>query len=1017
MALSEAIKVFGPPEPAAGTRVIERIGVNALTEPRIGAIAMFMVAKRGPSGIPIPVSNRQEYDRIFGDPGDPRYHLFTDSAHMGPDAIDGFFATSGGSGKIFVTRLDLEGKGKRAEAVLKNRFGVDVLRIRAANEGRWGGCEAHIPSSAIIVATSRTFTVAVPGIESNEFIGAYASFSSGSGKKYAIVANTESDPQSGEVIFTVGAQFDLLADGINGPIALRGTSNYARRRDLTGTITFPTEINLTGTLTVPADGRTITGNGTLFTRELTIGANLYYLGEARSVESISSDTTLTVDEPFTSNGTNVTAQRDNRTVNGNGTLFTTETTVGDILYVRANGIEYGRTVSAIASPTSLTLDSGFPVPLPAGTTLRSENLWVQGGADSDFAADVRIGDAIIDPNRRGDVAKVIEIDATGRRFRIDAPFSADFSNAQLVKQSQEVQIDLMPSRQGEGLSVEVGLGTKNPQTHFSLTIRFNKSVVLNFPDCSLDPNDEAGLFVDTLVNDSNIAYRSGATNYQTWVTVESLWGSTYTTAPTNDVRPFNGAGIALEVTPRRIYVADDFNFTNLLNAPLYLSPYRDAGGAYRYVRESVRVKGAQAPVSIEGTISSTGVNITGTATNFLNIFKRGDYLYDPGSKTARKVRSVISNTQLTVETVFPRDIPALTQAKKAGYLQVDQGMDLTTRIKAGSPYVMAFPEYLRGGYDGDLGKVQPYHFTKFLNPDVNYLEKAVWGRNLGLVRMACPGVSSVTVQRAGVEYASQKAFEFRAEVPSYYNSSAAIEAFVEELGRSDFVMIASHGYAYVANPFGIGDRMVPTSGDIMGLESYRATLHGGWHYPTAGMNARLNRFTRLAWEIDPHGEADLNAIGVQPIKRLGGAPVIFGARVPSVNSIYTHSPIRRTQSHYVRFFLEAREILENLFRPNQPDVAERLILILEGFARSEFNKGVYNNYLTFDQAIHVSAITPQAPGQGAGESAARDVAIAMVNGQLHIYYSYFPAGYLERLYLNVGPEIATANYAQSFTAI
>lgn len=1011
MALSEAIKVFGSPEPAPGARIIERIGVNALTEPRLGAIAVFMVAKRGPSGIPIPVSNRQEYDRIFGDPGDPRWHLFTDSAHMGPDAIDGFFSASGGAGKVFVTRLDLEGKGKRSEVTLKNRFGFDVLRVRAANEGRWGGCEAHIPLSAIIVATSRTFTVAVPGIESNEFIGAYASFSSGSGKKYAIVANTTSDPQSGEVIFTVGAQFDLLADGINGPIALRGTSSYSSRRDLTGTIAFPTERNLTGTITIPADGRTITGSGTLFGSELKVGANIYYLGEARTVESISSDTTLTIDEPFTTDGANVTAQRDNLTITGNGTAFTTEVAVGETLYVRANGTEYARKVAAIASATQLTLDSGFPVPLPAGTTARTRNLWVQGSTDSDFAADARIGDAIIDPNRRGEVAKIVEVDATARRFRIDDPFTGDFANAQLVKQSQEVKIDLMPSRQGEGLSVEVGMGTKNPQTHFSLKIRFNKSVVLDFPDCSLDPNDEAGLFVETLVNDSNIAYRMGATNYQTWVTVESLWSSTYTTAPTNDVRPFNGAGTVLEVTQRRIYIADEFDFTNILNSPLYLSPYR-------YPRESVRVKGAQPSVPLQGTISSTGTAITGTGTNFLDSLKRGDYLYDPGTKSVRKIRSIISNTQLTVETVFPRDLPALTQAKKAGYLQVDQGMDLTNRIRAGEQYIVAFPDYLRGGYDGDLGKVQPYHFTKYLNADNNYLEKAVWGRNLGLVRMACPGVSSTTVQRAGIEYASQKAFEFRVEIPSHYNSPAVIETFInEEIGRSDFAMVASHGYAYIANPFGIGERMVPTSGDIMGLESYRATLHGGWHYPTAGVNSRLNRFTKLAWQVDPHGEADLNAIGVQAIKYLAGAPVIFGARVPAINSIYTHSTIRRTQSHYVRYFLEAREILENLFRPNQPDVAERLILMLEGFARSEFNKGVYNNYLTFDQAIHVSAITPQAPGQGAGESAARDVAIAMVNGQLHIYYSYFPAGYLERLYLNIGPEIATANYAQAFTAI
>jgi len=1006
MTLSEAIKIFGAPEPAPGVRIIERVGVNALTEPRLGAIALFMVAKRGPSGIPIPVGSRQEYDNIFGDPGDPRWHLFTNSAHMGPDAVEGFFAMAGGSGQIWVTRLDLEGKGKAAEITLKNRTGIDVLRIKAANEGRWGGSEIHIPSSAVIVATSRTFTIAAPGIESNQFISAYASFSSGSGKKYVIVANTASNELSGEVIFTIGSQFDLLADGINGPIALSGTATYTRTRTLTGTIAFPTEVNLTGTVTIRAEDLTITGVGTVFSDELEVGQNIYYLGEARTIESISSNTTLTIDEPFTSDGVNVNVQRDNLAVTGTGTLFTTEVAVGDSIFVRFNGQDYERTVAAIASPTALTLDSGFPVAIPVGSQATTENFWVTGSANSDFAADLRIGDSIIDPNRRGEIAKVVEIDAVGDRFRIDEAFSADFTNAQLIKQSQEVAIDLVP-RVGEGLSVEVGMGVKNPNTHFSLKVRFNKSIVLEFQDCSLDPGDEQGLFVDSLINDSNVAYRSGATNYQTWVTAESLWSSAYTTAPTNDVRPCNGAGIALEVTSRRIYIADEFDVAAAINAPLYTDPYR-------YPRELVRVRGAQPAVTLEGTISSTGVTVTGTGTNFQAVFKRGDYLYEPNSKQVRKIRAVVSNTVLTLETVFPTDIPALTKGIKAGYLQVDQGVDLTLKMKAGSYYMVSFPEYLQGGYDGDLGNIQPYHFTKFLNPDYNYLEKAVFGRNLGLVRMACPGISDVTVQRAGLEYASQRAFEFRLEVPSYYNSPAVIETFVnEDIGRSDFGMIASHGYAFVANPFGTGDRMVPTSGDIMGLESYYTSLHNGYHYPASGVNARLTRFNRLSWDVDPYGESVLNAAGVQTIKKLQGVSVIWGARVPAVNSVYTHSTVRRTQSHYVRLFLEARQILETLFRPNQPNLAQHIILILRNFASEEYRKGVYNNYLSFDESVQIVAQNPNNTNNSSGQNDARDVAVSIINGKLHIFYSYVPAGYLERLYVNVGPDILVATYGQT----
>ena len=62
---TEAIKIFGPPLGAAGVRVIERIGTNRLNGPNFGAIALIAPLKRGPSGVPIPVTSREQYDRIL----------------------------------------------------------------------------------------------------------------------------------------------------------------------------------------------------------------------------------------------------------------------------------------------------------------------------------------------------------------------------------------------------------------------------------------------------------------------------------------------------------------------------------------------------------------------------------------------------------------------------------------------------------------------------------------------------------------------------------------------------------------------------------------------------------------------------------------------------------------------------------------------------------------------------------------------------------------------------------------
>jgi len=240
-------RLFGSPVGSPGVDVLERSSGNALSDPQYGAIAYYGVMKRGEPGVAIPIRSRREYDEIFGDPSDPTWHLDRNGAHLVPDAVDGFLGAAGGSGTIWLTRLDLDGKARASSVVLKNRFGVDALRISAANPGRWGGQAAEIGSTAVLFATSRTFTLVSPGTEANEFMGAEASFSSAPGKRYIITANTTANSVSGEVVFTVAEQYNLFTDGISGPVALIGTATYQRFQTLTGSIQFSLLRNLSGT--------------------------------------------------------------------------------------------------------------------------------------------------------------------------------------------------------------------------------------------------------------------------------------------------------------------------------------------------------------------------------------------------------------------------------------------------------------------------------------------------------------------------------------------------------------------------------------------------------------------------------------------------------------------------------------------------------------------------------------------------------------------------------------------------
>lgn len=1001
MVLQTAVRRYGVPSGAAGIEVIERSSGNALADPKFGTIALFGNLKRGPMGVAVPVYSRSGYDSIYGDPRDSRWHLYNNGAHLLPDAIDGFFTTGGGAGMVWITRLDLDGKARKAELTLKNRIGAPALKIVAANEGRWGGAKNSVALTPVVSATVRTFTLVSPGVFANEFVDASVEFTSVPGKKFQVVGNTESNAISGETVFTVGAQYDLVNDGVSGPVALNGIASYERYANLSGTIAYAQYDDLTGTVNI--NGLVVTGVGTQFTQEVRVGETIYHDGESRVIESLTSDTTLTISAPFTvQTATGQTAQRDNLYVVGTGTQFTNELAVGDQFYFVFDGERQSRTVAEVISVTSLKLTSGFEQAIPAISTAQRINLEVVG-VGTQFLTQVQPGgNYIIDPLRAGSTVKVTAV-LSNTTLEIEEAFASSFADAQLTKQAQRALVELTASP-SEGLTVEVGQGQRYPDTHFSLTIRFNGSLVLQVPDASLDANDP--LFVETQVNDGNIAYRTGTTNFQTWVTAESLWDSAYTTNEETDVRPCNGSGIILEMSKDRLYTVAEMAYESLVGSYLYPNPYAFARGFFR-------IKNAKAPVELDGTISSLGVNVTGVATTFKTYLKAGDYLYDPNTKTARRIRSVPTDTLLVLDTVFPINVPPTTVAMKAGYLDVDQAYDLNSLAAVGDRFLVSYQENLTRGYDGNTSNIIPYFFTKYADVDINHIENATFGRNLGLIRIACPGISDISIQKAFAFYASAKAYEFRGEIPSSYNTAAAAESFINHgIGRNDFQTLSFPSYGYISNPLSAaGDRLVPLSGDVMGGESRLSGANEGYHFPFAGIQAILPRIVKLPFEAKPNDEAIVNVAGIQTIKTMNGNVVVFGGRAPSLSSAYDFIHIRRIQSNYVRVFLEAKSLLELLFLPNQPGLSDQILLVLNNFARREYQKGVMTNYLSFRQAVQIQ--------NGIGnnntitDESTEDALVRIINGRLDIFMRYVPTGILEKLAIHCGPDILVAQFGDT----
>lgn len=154
-----------------------------------------------------------------------------------------------------------------------------------------------------------------------------------------------------------------LSGAVSGPVV----SAAAPTLSFTSQTGYALESAGTGALSTSGT-RTVTGTGTSFTTQIQVGTTITAAsGQTRTVTAIASNTSLTVDIPFSPNlsgasftyaawsGTGTLTTSGTTTVTGSGTSFTTQ------LQVRSTITAAGQTrkVTAIASNTSLTVDTAF----------------------------------------------------------------------------------------------------------------------------------------------------------------------------------------------------------------------------------------------------------------------------------------------------------------------------------------------------------------------------------------------------------------------------------------------------------------------------------------------------------------------------------------------------------------------------------------------------------------------------------------------------------------------------------
>lgn len=162
----------------------------------------------------------------------------------------------------------------------------------------------------------------------------------------------------------------------------------------TGTIIV--QQNKTGTITYASGSAFITGVGTQFLTELTVGDVLYLTTNEiiGTVLSITDDLNLTITGITPSANTNISFRSASSRVIGVGTNFLSELSVGSRLFNASN--TYLGTVKSISSNTALEVVS-FDATSTSSTNYRSTSNVVTGNGTS-FLTDVAVGDMIVSNN-------------------------------------------------------------------------------------------------------------------------------------------------------------------------------------------------------------------------------------------------------------------------------------------------------------------------------------------------------------------------------------------------------------------------------------------------------------------------------------------------------------------------------------------------------------------------------------------------------------------------------------------
>lgn len=507
---------------------------------------------------------------------------------------------------------------------------------------------------------------------------------------------------------------------------------------------------------------------------------------------------------------------------------------------------------------------------------------------------------------------------------------------------------LVLENEGKMLSYEIRDGEENPDTEFGLFIYVDGALANNWPNLSTDPSSPR-YWVNVINNDGNNAE----------IEVVDLWTGAHTAA----VRPANHYGEIDSVTETVLTaVIHEFNpaATGDGDGTVALGTTTDD-----MVAQTLTITFSDATtydvVSDKfGTVASA--QTVGSLTTPNNKWTPPFTLTAGGTAwEAADVATLVYKPFVADSLIDGYLYPDKVNAKREKYRIVDNdhktitaspGSDLTVSGAPGDEFMVVAPLEMEGGRDGIADLTDADYLAAW--DTATSLFNQIHGKNLGLVKMATPGVTSTAVQKAGIAYADAKNHQYRIEVPESTVTEEAADLYVNDtIGRSDFAVVSFPSYAYVTDPDDTGEgkrKLVSCTGMIHGREARTAVDYAGYHKAGAGVDQILPSILELPTGDTILDEEYLNPLGIGLIKKVKGNFVLWGDRTLNVDPAWKWKHQREMLSYYENTLRESFDWI--IFMINDPVTEKMALTSMKTFFLPEWRKRALRGD-TFEDAARI----------------------------------------------------------------